>query len=88
MAICQNYDELVKRCRSKQRQRYSTEQLECMMLSGVTEEEALKEVNKFLGGGGRKITSSDFKSFIKHRKDMGWVIKEEKGVWKVIDIRP
>jgi len=81
----QHYYDLLERCRSKKRQRYSTELIECMLIKGVTMEQALQSVYEFLGS---KYPPSKFKSFIKHRINMGWVITEENGVWRVIDIRP
>jgi hypothetical protein len=85
MAICQNYDDLLERCRSRKKQRYATEQVECMMIKGVTVEQALQAVYEFLGN---KYDGAAFMSFIEHRRSRGWIITDKNGVYKVIGIIP
>lgn len=85
MAICQNYDELLERCRGGKKQRYVTEQLECRLIDGLTLEEAMRTNREEFGQsyGGKK-----FIDFIESRRKKGWIITEKNGAYKVVGIKP
>lgn len=79
------YHEFVERCRNTKRHRYSTELLECMLINGATIDQMRQATYEFLG---KLYPPSAFRGFLNHRKRKGWVITEDNGVWKVIDIKP